>query len=175
VGSPRGHPRRTGEADGLAVAKLDRLSRSVVEYGLLVEWLEEVDAVLVALDLNVDTSTPGGRMISRIIVVIAEWERDTIAARTRAGLAALRARGKPTGRPAVADRPELAARIRRMREEEELTLWQIADRLTAEGVPTARGAKQWRPSSVASAAGYQRRPPRRKPTSLPTVSQRKRG
>jgi DNA invertase Pin-like site-specific DNA recombinase len=54
---------------------------------------------LVALDLNVDTSTPGGRMIAQIIVVIAEWERETIAARTKAGLAAKRAQGQPTGRP----------------------------------------------------------------------------
>jgi DNA invertase Pin-like site-specific DNA recombinase len=133
-----------GEADGLVVAKLDRLSRSVIDFGLLLEWFTEADATLVALDLGVDTSTPGGRLVANVIASVAEWERDTIADRTRAGLASLRAQGKPTGRAAVADRPELTERIRVMREVEGLTLQAIADRLNAEGVPTARGAATWR-------------------------------
>jgi DNA invertase Pin-like site-specific DNA recombinase len=99
-----------GEADGLVVAKLDRLSRSVVDFGLLLEWFAEAGATLVALDLGVDTSTPGGRLVANVFASVAEWERDTIAARTRDGLAALRAQGKPIGRPAVADDPQLAER-----------------------------------------------------------------
>lgn len=157
-----------GEADGLLVAKLDRLSRSVVDFGLLLEWFTEAEVALVALDLGVDTSTPGGRLVANVFASVAEWERDTIAARTKDGLAAVRAQGKPTGRPAVADRPELAERIRAMREQG-LKLQAIADTLTAEGVPTARGAKAWRPSSVQSAAGYRRRKPRRKPAVLPDI------
>ena len=155
-----------GDADGLMVAKLDRLSRSVVDFGLLLEWFDDAGATLVALDLGVDTSTPGGRLVANVIAAVAEWERDTIADRTRAGLAALRAQGKPTGRPAVADRPELAARIQSMRANG-LTLQAIADQLNDEGIPTARGAGEWRPSSVQSAAGYRRRRPRRKHPSLP--------
>lgn len=162
-----------GEADGLVVTKLDRLTRSVVDFGDLLEWLAEAQATLVALDVNVDTSTPAGRMIAQIIVVIAEWERETIAARTKAGLAAKRAQGRPTGRPAVADRPELAERIRAMRDAG-LTLQAIADRLTADGIPTARGAMQWRPSSVQSAAGYRRRKPQRKHARLPKLDRKTR-
>lgn len=156
-----------GDADGLVVAKLDRLSRSVVDFGLLLEWFAEASATLVALDLGVDTSTPGGRLVANVFAAVAEWERDTIAARTRDGLAALRAQGKPTGRPAIADRPELAARIRSMREDAGMTLQAIADQLTAEGVPTARGAAVWRVSSVQAAAGYVRRKPRRRAAELP--------
>lgn len=158
-----------GEAEGLIVSKLDRLSRSVIDFGLLLEWFTELEATLVALDLNVDTSTPGGRLVANVFAVVAEWERDVIAARTRAGLQALRARGKPTGRPAVADMPELTTRIRAMRDEG-MTLQAIADTLNHEGVPTMRGGKAWRPSSVESAAGYRRRRPRRRPATLPKRS-----
>lgn len=157
-----------GEADGLIVSKLDRLSRSVVDFGYLLEWCDHAGVTLIALDLGVDTSTAGGRMIAHVLMAVAEWERDTIADRTRAGLAVLRAQGKPTGRPAVADRPELTARIQAMRADG-MTLQAIADQLNTEGVPTARGAGEWRPSSVQSAAGYRRRRPRRKHPSLPDV------
>ena len=160
-----------GQADGIAVAKLDRLSRSVIDFGLLLEWLVEQRAQLVALDLNIDTATPSGLMVATVLVAVAQWERDTIAARTRSALTALRARGKPTGRPAVADRPELSDRIRAMRVDG-MTLQAIAQVLTAEGVPTARGAATWRASSVHTAAGYQRPGARRKPTALPTPRRR---
>jgi DNA invertase Pin-like site-specific DNA recombinase len=163
-----------GDADGLVVAKLDRLTRSVVDFGDLLEWFEDARAAFVALDVKVDTSTPGGRMVAQVLVVVAEWERRTIAARTKAGLDALRAQGKPTGRPSVADRPELAERIRRMRDEEGLSLRAIADVLSDEGIPTARGADRWRASSVQAAAGYVRRKPRRKRAALPALDTRRR-
>lgn len=161
-----------GDTDGLLVAKLDRLSRSVIDFGLLLEWFTEAEATLVALDLGVDTSTPGGRLVANVFASVAEWERDTIAARTRDGLASVRAQGKPIGRPSVADRPELAERIRAMRTAG-ATLQGIADLLNAEGVPTARGASRWRPSSVQAAAGYKRRRPRRKHPSLPEIPRRR--
>ncbi len=163
----------TGEADGLVVTKLDRLTRSVVDFGDLLEWFDAAGATLVALDVNVDTSTPGGRMIAQIIVVIAEWERETIAARTKAGLAAKRAKGQPTGRPSVSDRPELADRIRGMRDSG-MTLQAIADQLTEEGIPTARGAAKWRPSAVQSAAGWRRPRPVRRHARLPKLERRSR-
>jgi DNA invertase Pin-like site-specific DNA recombinase len=155
------------EADALVVAKLDRLSRSVVDFGVLLEWFNEADATLLALDLDVDTSTPGGRLVANVFASVAEWERETIAARTRDGLAALRARGKSIGRPAVVDQPELAARIRQMRET--MTLQGIADALNAEGVPTVRGGSVWRPNAVAAACGYKRRKPMRKHPDLPLI------
>jgi DNA invertase Pin-like site-specific DNA recombinase len=73
--------------------------------------------------------------------------------RTRRGLEAAREKGARPGRPAVADRPELRARIRALRAQG-WTLQAIADTLDAEGVPTLRGGAEWRTSSVQSAAGY---------------------
>lgn len=160
-----------GRADALAVVKLDRLTREHTDLGLLVDWLEHAGAGLIALDFDgLDTTKASGKMIATVIVAVAQWERDSTAERTKAALAALRARGKPTGRPAVADQPELAARIRRMRET--MTLQGIADALNAEGVPTIRGAARWGVSSVHNAAGYKRRKPRRKTPELPAARRR---
>lgn len=161
-----------GNADGLAVAKLDRLSRSVIDAAMLADWFAEVGARLVALDLNIDTSTPSGRMLFSLLSTIAEWERETIAQRTRDGLAARRRAGRPTGRAAVADQPELADRIAAMRAGG-LSLQSIADRLNRERVPTLRGGSEWRKSSVQSAAGYVRRRPRRKQAELPPIPMRR--
>jgi DNA invertase Pin-like site-specific DNA recombinase len=148
-----------GDATGLMVVAMDRLGYSVPAPGRLLAWFAERQATLVALDLGVDTSTPAGRLVANVIAAVAEWERDAIADRTRAGMAALRAQGKPTGRPAVADQPELAARIRTMRDNG-MSLQAIADAVNTESVPTMRGAVAWRRSSVQTAAGY-RRPTRR--------------
>ena len=58
-------------ADGLVVAKLDRLSRSVIDFAALLEWFEHVGAVLLALDLAIDTSTPSGRLIANVFASVA--------------------------------------------------------------------------------------------------------
>src|SRR4051812_22088585 len=157
-----------GEASGLIVSRLDRLSRSVVDFGCLLEWFEDAGATLVALDLGVDTSTPGGRLVANVFASVAEWERATIAARTKAGLAAVRAEGKPISRPSLADRPELRERIASLRAGG-MTLQAIADTLNTERVPTLRGGSHWRPSSVRTAAGWERRKPRRQAPNLPPI------
>jgi DNA invertase Pin-like site-specific DNA recombinase len=86
------------------------------------------------------------------------WERQRVAERTRKGLEAARAKGGSISRPSVEDVPALKEWIAAMRARG-LTLQAIADRLNEERVPTLRGGKEWRPSSVQAAAGY-RRPPR---------------
>lgn len=70
------------------VAKLDPASRSVVDFGRLLEWLDAADATLVALDLGMDTSTSSGRLVANVMVSVAEWERSVIGERTRDALAA---------------------------------------------------------------------------------------
>lgn len=162
----------TGEASGIVAAKLDRITRSVLDFASLLPWFDEAGATLVALDLGIDTSTPGGRLVANVFASVAEWERDTIAARTKDGLAALRAKGSAVSRPAVADRPDLSRRISAMRRSG-MTLQAIADTLNADGVPTVRGGAAWRVSSVQAAAGYQRPPTRRKATELPPIKRRR--
>lgn len=161
-----------GEVIGLVASKLDRLTRSVVDFGTLLEWFSDCDATLVAVDVGIDTSSPGGKLVAQVFAAVAEWERDAIAARTKEGLAAARASGRAIGRPAVADDAKLLRRIQEMRGRG-LTLQAISNKLNADGVPTLRGGREWRPSSVQSAAGYARRKPRRKAPELPDIGRRR--
>lgn len=108
--------------------------------------------MLVAVDLGVDTATPGGRLVLSVLGAIATWERDAIRERTVDALCAKRAQGKAINGPSVVDRPELAARIAAMRQDG-MTLQAIADELNALEVPTLRGGAQWRPSSVVGPSG----------------------
>ena len=144
-----------GQARGLVVSDLRRLSRSIVDLGALVEWFRDAHAALVALDLGIDTSTPTGHELAATLVKLSGWERERIARRARSGLAAVPTPAKPGGRAAVADRPALLERINAMRAAN-MTLQAIADQLNAEGVPTMRGGQMWRPSSVQAALGYKR-------------------
>lgn len=134
------------EADALAVAKLDRLSRSLLDFASLMARAQAEQWALVALDLSVDTTTPGGRLVANVMASVAEWERETIAARTRDGLAAKRAQGVILGRPPTVSRHAIE-RVRALRASG-LTLAACADQLTAEGVPTAQGGVRWYASTV---------------------------
>jgi len=159
----RGH-----EADGLAVAKLDRLSRSMVDFGRLVEWFRLAEATLLALDFDIDTSTPSGRLVANVLMSVAEWERDTIAARTVEGLAVARSEGRRIGPPAVTDQPALVEQIRALREDGS-SLRAIAAELNRRGVATVRGGKEWRVSSVQTVLGYKRPAQQRQTPELPAL------
>jgi DNA invertase Pin-like site-specific DNA recombinase/peptidoglycan hydrolase-like protein with peptidoglycan-binding domain len=161
-----------GRARGLVVPELRRLSRSIVDLGVLMDWFRDAEAALVALDLDVDTSTPAGYELAARLITLSDWERERIARRTRSGLAEVKASGRSVGRPAVSDRPELVERIVEMRASN-MTLQAIADRLNAEGVPTLRGGAMWRPSSVQAALGYRRPGSRTLRDQLPTLKERR--
>lgn len=100
---------------------------------------------LVALDCAVDTTTPAGEAMANVLATFAQFEQRLISQRTREALAAKRASGIQLGR-----RQEVASAIaeRIVRERAAGTTWSaIADRLNAEGVPTAHGGARWWPSS----------------------------
>ena len=85
--------------DTLVVWRLDRLGRSLKD---LIDWINYLDANGISFrSLNdaVDTRTPSGKLIFHIFGAIAEFERNLIEERTKAGLIAARARGKLGGRP----------------------------------------------------------------------------
>jgi DNA invertase Pin-like site-specific DNA recombinase len=151
-----------GPAGGLIVSDLRQLFRSMCELGTLLEWFREARAVLVALDLQLDTATPLGDELAASLITLSDWERQRITARTQDAMARGKSEGRTSGRPAVSDRPELVKRIADMRHAS-MTLQAIADQLNAETVPTMRGGKLWRPSSVQAALGY-RRPPHQRAT-----------
>jgi DNA invertase Pin-like site-specific DNA recombinase len=142
-----------GEAEGLAVADLSRLTHSASDLGRVLEWFSRSDARLVAVAEELDTDDQAGQLAVRALIQVSGWERERLVERTRNGMQAARRKGPP----GVADYPELREWISRMRADG-MTLQAIADRLNGEGVPTVRGGAKWRPSSVQAAAGY-RRPP----------------
>lgn len=147
---------RAGEADGIIAAKLDRFSRNTAEtIGLMAEANGRHGFTLVALDLGLDTSTPGGKFVMTIMAAMAEWERDVISERTKAALAALAATGVALGRPRLIE-GEVEDRIRSMASEG-LTTRKIADRLNNERLPTPASRRQvstarasWGHSTVAA-------------------------
>ena len=144
-----------GQASALVISDVRRLTRSMLDLGALLEWFREAHATLIALDLDLDTTTSHGDHVASTLITLSEWERDRIAKRTRSGLARVKAEGHTAGRPAVADNPELLGRIAGMRQQG-MTLQAISDQLNHEGVPTLRGGAKWRPSSVQAALGYKR-------------------
>jgi DNA invertase Pin-like site-specific DNA recombinase len=144
-----------GDAACLVVPGLERLSLSLTDLAKVIDAVRRGGGRLVVMDVGLDTSTSHGELAADTLVRIGAWERRRLGERTRKGLAAARAKGAAAGRPAVDDIPELKERIVTMRVEG-MTLQAIADRLNDEGVPTLRGGREWRPSSVQAAAGYRR-------------------
>ncbi|HEX7308740.1 recombinase family protein [Lentzea sp.] len=135
-----------GEAGALVAAKLDRVSRSVADFASLLDRSRKFGWRLVLLDTGVDTSTASGELVSNMLASAAQYERRLISQRTKDGLAAKRAMGVRLGRPSVLP-TEVVARIVRERAEGR-GLRVIAEALTADGVPTARGKATWSTSSV---------------------------
>ncbi|WP_438266106.1 recombinase family protein [Bifidobacterium pseudocatenulatum] len=113
------------EGDTVVVWKLDRLGRSMQN---LVELINDFDTRGVqfrSLTEAIDTSTPGGTLIFNIFGSLAQFERDLIRERTRAGLEAARARGRTGGRPASLDEKQ-AKEVQRLYESRSVTVDQIA-------------------------------------------------
>lgn len=136
------------DVDGLVVAKLDRLSRSVPDFAGVLELARARKWSLVAIDLGVDTSTPTGELIANVMMSVAQWERRIIGERTSAALQIAKRNGVKLGRPAALP-TESAERLLALRAEG-LPFTQIAATLNAEGVPAALGGV-WHTSTVAKA------------------------
>jgi DNA invertase Pin-like site-specific DNA recombinase len=137
-----------GGADALVVAKLDRLSRSMLDFASLMNAAHEQGWALVALDLGVDTSTPSGEMMANVLATFAQFERRLISQRTKEALAVKRAAGVRLGRPSTLPRPVERRIVRERRAGR--TFAGIADRLNEAGVPTAHGGLRWYPATVRS-------------------------
>jgi len=153
-GSMRHRPRfdtalgdlRDGTATVLIVSKLDRLSRSLLDFATLMARSQREGWAIVALDIGVDTSTANGELVASIIMALAQWERRIIGQRTKDALAVVRTRGVPLGRPVTTD-PDVEGLIRTLRRSGR-SFGGIAKILNGDGVPTAQGGKCWYPSTV---------------------------
>ena len=133
-------------ADALVVAKLDRLSRSVLDFAGLVERAKREGWAIVVLDLGLDMSSPQGALTVNVLAAFAQFERELISQRIREALAVKREQGVRLGR-----RPVLPAKVtRRIKRERKAgaTLQAIADGLNESGVSTAHGGRQWYSSTI---------------------------
>jgi site-specific DNA recombinase len=155
----------SGEACGLIVTKLDRLTRSVRDLGDLVQRYFGAKYSLLSVGDAVDTRSAAGRLVLNVLTSVAEWEREAGAERTRDALAHVKKQGGRLGREALGWRRtdetdhdgrrcvteidgELAtvARILELRENG-LSLPAIARALTVEGRATKCGGR-WAPETV---------------------------
>jgi DNA invertase Pin-like site-specific DNA recombinase len=93
--------------DTLVVWRLDRLGRSLTNLIELMTVLQEQEIGFRSLTEQIDTTTSGGKLVFHIFGALAEFERELIQERTRAGLAAARARGRQGGRPKKLDRKKI--------------------------------------------------------------------
>lgn len=87
------------EDDIVVVWKLDRLGRSLRDLVNIVTEIQDKGAGLKSLNDAIDTTTPQGKLTFHLFAALAEFERDIIRERTKAGLEAARARGRRGGRP----------------------------------------------------------------------------
>lgn len=138
-------PPKRRDVDGIVVAKLDRLSRSVVDFAGVLELARARKWAMVAIDLGVDTSTPTGELVANVMMSVAQWERRVIGERTSAAMQAAKRQGRHMGRvsllPASTGDRLLALRSTR-------TLDATAAQLNAEGLTTATG-RSWTANAVA--------------------------
>jgi len=90
---------RRREVDVVLVWRLDRWGRSVADLVATLQELQHLGVGFVSLTEALDLTTPAGRAMAGLLAVFAEFERDILRERVRAGLAHARQQGKQLGRP----------------------------------------------------------------------------
>jgi putative DNA-invertase from lambdoid prophage Rac len=103
---------RRRDIDVVLVWRLDRWGRSVTDLLATLQELEHLDVGFVSLTEALDLTTPAGRAMAGLLAIFAEFEREILRERTRAGLAHARQNGQRLGRPITAG-PQ-ASEIRRL-------------------------------------------------------------
>ena len=149
---------KAGDAEGMLVAKLDRLTRNVADLGTLVQNVFD-KAELYSVSEQINTKNAAGRLVLNVLVSVAQWERETICERTSDALQAKKARGEKTGGnipfgfevvsgKLIENEAEQAVieKIKELRANG-LSLRKIADRLNEEGIGTKTG-KQWNATQI---------------------------
>ena len=144
----------------LVVYSLSRLARSTKDAISIAERLDRAGADLVSLSEAIDTTSAAGKMIFRMLAVLAEFERDLISERTRGAMAHLRRQGRrisgqiPFGYDLDGDRlipngtEQKALQVIRDLREEGYSLRRIVAELERRQIPTKTGA-HWSPKVIA--------------------------
>jgi site-specific DNA recombinase len=159
-----------GQVDCIVVYKVDRLSRSLLDFAMIMGALDKHDCSFVSVTQQFNTSHSMGRLTLNILLSFAQFEREIIAERTRDKIHSARRKGKWTGGPPILGynvapnggrllvNPEEAAQVRRIFEHyvesESLTAtlrWANAEGLTTKSYTTRKGIrKTGRPFSKSS-------------------------
>jgi putative DNA-invertase from lambdoid prophage Rac len=126
---------RRREIDLVLVWRLDRWGRSLVDLVSTLQELNALDVGFVSLSEALDLTTPSGRALAGMLAVFAEFERDILRDRVKAGIAQARIDGKSHGRPQTAAR--LAPEMRRLRKQG-LSKRAIAKRLSVSSTSVIR-------------------------------------
>ncbi len=140
---------RAGKADGVVVAKLDRLTYDLADLAELVSDAVSGNYAIVSLDPEVDLASADGAVVGAVLAEAASWtprslvrRAEVLARRVQDDSDEPRRPGRPSSTPS-----DVADRIRQMRRDG-LTLQAICDALNTDGVPTPRGGALWRPTSL---------------------------
>jgi DNA invertase Pin-like site-specific DNA recombinase len=112
--------------DTLIVWRLDRLGRSLKHLIELTQQLNNANIGLRSLQETLDTTSPGGKLVFHVFAALAEFERQLIIERTKAGLTAARARGRQGGRPTKLT-PNQRATAHKLYNERTMTVKQIGE------------------------------------------------
>ncbi len=146
----------------LVVYSLSRLARSTRDAIEIAERLDKAGADLVSLTEKIDTTTAAGKMVFRMLAVLAEFERDLVSERTTAALAFKKRNGERIGGipfgwelandgttlVAIESEQAIIAEIKAMRQAGK-SYRAVADELTRRGVPTKKGGDRWAHQAVA--------------------------
>lgn len=146
-----------GGADAVLIFKLDRLTRSVKDWNVLIEKYFTNKALLSVSD-QIDTRTAAGRLCLNVLMSVAQWERETIGERTSTALQYKKSQGQHIGSVpygyeaidktlAVVESEAAAIALIKDMKEQGLKLQAIADELNSQGIATKRGGK-WYATSV---------------------------
>ena len=150
---------KAGQAEGIVVAKLDRLTRSVKDMGTLLDSYFREAFAFHSVGEQINTTTAAGRLVLNVLTSVAEWERETISERTSAAMAVKRKRKEYTGGHvpfgfqdmdgklvAVPAEQTALQRINDLRSHG-YSYNRIASALNAEGIPAKNGGA-WHPFAV---------------------------
>lgn len=149
-----------GEVQTVIITKLDRITRSVVDLGTLLERFKKHSVSLVSMAESLDTGSAAGRLVMNIMASVSQWEREAIGERTATALQFKRKHHRvfnhtPFGFTRDGDtlvlcpgEQVIVARVRAWRVAG-WTLQAIADALNGDSIPTKRGS-QWAPQTVSN-------------------------
>jgi len=152
-----------GRIDGLVITKLDRLTRSLEDWSVLIKryFRDDAGARLFSVSDSIDTRTANGRMVLNLIMTIAEWEREIISERTKDALQGKIGRGERCGKirygyelakdgRSLIPNPKEQAMIAKMKawRSQGWTYQKMVDELHQSGIETKEWGHIWYPSTL---------------------------